>query len=141
MEVLSLCGVLGFCAWEDWKTKEIRVSVILGLAILGLVFHIFAPRLEFWNMVGGIGIGVALYLISILTKEQIGRGDALCFMATGVFLGFWQNLILLWASFTLAGIVGMIYGKATGKTKHVTLPFVPVVFLCLVPQLLLSGGL
>ena len=141
METFSLCSILGICALEDWKAKEIRVSIVMGLAAIGMIFHLFHPRLELLDILGGVSVGVVLYIISILTKEQIGKGDGLCFIATGVFLGFWQNLFLLWASFTVAGLVGMIYGKATGKPKNATLPFLPFVFLCLVPQLVVGGGL
>lgn len=141
MEVLSLCGIMGLCAWEDWKTKKIHIGVVCGLAIIGLLYHLWFPRLTFVDICGGIGIGCVLYVVSVLSKEQIGRGDALCFMGTGVFLGFWGNLFLLWSSFLVAGVVGLIYSKVKGCEAEIRLPFLPIVFGCLLIQLLVGGGL
>lgn len=141
MEVLSLCSIMGLCAWEDLRTKEIRVWVVGLLAVLGVCFHIGLGRLEIPQVLGGCAVGVVLYGVSLLSKEAIGKGDALCFMATGIYLGFWGNLFLLWSSFVVAGIVGILYGKIRGVDKEVSLPFLPYVFVCLVLQLVVGGGL
>ncbi len=141
MEIISLCGGLGVLAWEDWKTKEIHVGAIAALGVLGVLFHLYLERLDILEVFGGFGIGVLLYGISILSKGAIGKGDGLCFMATGIYLGFWNNLFLLWSSFLVAGIVGLVYGKIRGLSKKTQLPFLPYVFVCLVLQLVLGGGL
>ncbi len=141
MEVISLCGGLGVLAWEDFKTQKIHIVRVAALAVLGVLLHVYIGRLDIVDVFGGWGIGVLLYGISILTKEAIGKGDALCFMATGIYLGFWGNLFLLWSSFLLAGIVGLIYGKIRGVSKKTQLPFLPYMFICLVLQLVWGGGL
>ncbi|MCR5641265.1 MAG: prepilin peptidase [Lachnospiraceae bacterium] len=140
MEYIGLCGILGACAWEDWKTKEIHVGALVLMAFIGLVGHLLHPQMKLWELLAGAGVGVILYGISILSREQIGRGDALCFMATGLYLGLWNNLCLLWTSFLLAGVVGFIYGKVRHLGGNARLPFLPFVFVSML-ALLGMGGL
>ncbi|MCR4999545.1 MAG: prepilin peptidase [Lachnospiraceae bacterium] len=140
MEIVTLCGLLGVCAWEDWKTKKIRLELAAGMALMGMLLHLLRFRISLLNILGGVAIGAILYGISILSKEQIGKGDALVFMGTGVFLGWWSNLMLLWTSLLLAGIYGSVYSIVCKKTKETCLPFLPFVFVSLV-ILALAGGL
>ena len=139
MEVISLCSLLGVCAWEDWKSKEIHIGLVGLMGLAGMILHILRFRIGLLDILGGVAVGVALYLVSVASGEKIGKGDAFVFMGTGTFLGFWSNLFLLWGSFFLAGIVGIIYGAVAGETKDTRLPFLPFVFFSLLIQLCLGG--
>ena len=108
MEAVGLLGLLGICGFEDYKLKRIRLVVVNCFAILGVVFHLIYGRISWIDMLGGASVGVVLLVIGYLTKEKIGYGDGILFVATGIYLGFWNNLILLWLSTSLAGIYGIV---------------------------------
>ena len=43
-------------------------------------------------MLLGMGIGIAVWLVSFVTKGKMGIGDAVLLMVTGIYLGAQQNL-------------------------------------------------
>ena len=91
-------------------------------------------------MLGGASVGVVLLVIGYLTKEKIGYGDGILFVATGIYLGFWNNLILLWLSTSLAGIYGIILMLLKKKKKDSEIPLVPFVLGVYVVTLIFNGG-
>lgn len=138
MEVVGLLGMLGVCSWEDLRKRRIRVTLVLGFGVLGLMLHLIFQNLTIWEMLGGMLIGAVLFVVSILSKERIGKGDALLIGVTGIYLGFWDNLILLWASSALAGLVGFVMILAGKKKKEI--PFVPFVLAVYIILLIVGGG-
>ena len=117
MEAVSLLGLLGVCGFEDIKIKRIRLVVVNIFAILGVILHIIYERISWLDMIGGASIGVVLLVIGYFSHEKIGYGDGFLFMATGIYLGFWNNLVLLWLSTSLAGIYGLILMLLKKKKK------------------------
>ena len=140
MEAAGLLGLLGVCGLEDIKLKRIRLVVVNTFAILGIVFHIIYERITWLDMLGGALIGVALLIIGYFSKEKIGYGDGLLFMATGIYLGFWNNLVLLWLSTTLAGIYGLVLMLIKKKKKNSEIPLVPFMLAVYVVSLIFNGG-
>ena len=128
MEMLSLMGILGFFSIEDIKERRIGIIPLLLAAIFGLILHLCYERLSIWNLLGGGAIGLLMYALSIASKERIGKGDALLLAVTGIFLGFWDNLILIWLASIVAAVVGILYMLFLKKGKNEELPFVPCVF-------------
>ena len=87
------------------------------------------------DLLGGCLVGAALVLLAWVTRQQIGYGDGLLFAVTGIFLGFFENLLLLIASlFPAAFFAGVLFLKK--KKKGYRFPFVPFV---LVGYVLLLG--
>ena len=140
MEAIGLLGLLGVCGFEDIKIKRIRLVVVNAFAILGIVFHLIYERISWVDMLGGAAVGVVLLIVGYVSKERIGYGDGLLFMATGIYLGFWNNLVLLWLSTTLAGIYGLILMLLKKKKKEDEIPLVPFVLAVYVVSLIWSGG-
>ncbi len=140
MEAATLLGLLGVCGFEDIKIKKIRLVVINIFAIVGVIYHLIYERLSWLDMLGGMSIGLILLLIGYLSKEKIGYGDGLLFMATGIYLGFWNNLILLWLSTTAAGIYGLILMAFKKKKKESEIPLVPFILGVYVVSLIFNGG-
>lgn len=144
MEALGLLGMLGICGIEDFRLKKISIVVINVFAILGVILHIVYKRITWQEMLGGVLIGAILLLIAFCSKQKIGYGDGALFIATGIYLGFWNNLILLWISSILVAVFGVIkyfYNKRKGmKTKNITLPFAPFVLVVYIIMLFCNGG-
>lgn len=82
-------------------------------------------------------VGIVLYLISILSHGKVGKGDAFLVTSMGVYLGFWNNLTILWMASVMAAIFGVVACVFFRKEKEESLPFVPfllvayLLFLCL----------
>ncbi len=141
MEAVGLLGLLGICGLEDIKIKRIRLVVVNAFAILGVILHILYQRISWIDMICGALLGVILLIIGYFTKEKIGYGDGLIFVATGIYLGFWNNLILLWLSTTLAGIYGLILMIFKKKKKDNEIPLVPFILGVYVLSLIFNGGM
>ena len=85
---------------------------------------------------GRIRFGIALLLYSLVTHESIGYGDGCLFVMTGLFLGIWENLVLLLLASVLAGIGSAVLLFFRKKKKKERIPFVPFVFTAYVLLLL-----
>lgn len=140
VEMLSLLGILGALSIEDIKKKEVSVILIAAAGIFGVVWHVYFSRITIWNLLGGIGVGVVMYVISLLSREQIGKGDALLITVTGIYLGFWGNIILLWVASLFAGLGGVVAVSFFGKGRGFEIPFVPFVFAAYIGCLILWKG-
>ncbi len=137
MEAASLLGMLVLCAYEDIKKKQIRVITVLVFGILGLVFHMLNMEMDIWNILGGMLVGAILFLVSILSREQIGKGDALMLTISGIYLGLFGNLILLWGATFILGLAGI--GCRAFNKKVRSLPFAPFLLLVYILILLAEG--
>lgn len=139
LEAISLLGMLGICTYEDIKNKKIEIFSVMIFGIIGILLHILRMTLGIWDILAGMLIGVFMLVISILSSEKmLGKGDSLMVMISGIYLGFWDNLFLLWGSSFLVGIVGIfMFGF---KSKGKSLPFAPFLTVMYIFLLVLKGG-
>lgn len=140
MEIGCLMGALSLLALEDLKIKKIPIIPLVLTGIVGMIFHLLNWNRNIWDILAGMFIGVVLYFISVITKGKIGRGDGVLFMVTAVYLGFWNNLVLLWIACILAGVVGSVMMIFFKKKKDYKLPFVPFVLLAALVMLVAGKG-
>lgn len=134
---IILGGVLFACAIIDIKSKKISL-VVLGITFVWVLIVLpFRKDISCIEGLGGFLVGITLFGINRVTREQIGLGDACLFCIMGVGLGFWDNLNLLLYSLLLAAIfsAGLILIKKVGK--RYAIPFVPFVLLGYIGVLLL----
>lgn len=139
MSGVGVIGLLGLCSIEDIVKKQVHVTVVCLFGILGVLIHLRYGNLSWQDMLMGAGIGVVLYIVSILSREKIGKGDALIVGAMGVYLGFWPTMAVLWvASFFVAviGVVFMIWGD---KSKNYEMAFVPFLLVAYVAYALVGA--
>lgn len=115
----------------DIRNKKIPVLpvVLMGAALL-------AVRLYKGTDVAGIVCslipGTLLFLLAVLSKEKIGRGDALVLLALGCGYGVWQVIGVLGLSLLLAAVVSAVLLIAKKAGRKTELPFVPFLFCGLV---------
>ena len=140
MEMLGLLGMLGYFSIEDIRRKSVHTVPLIVTAIAGVFLHLYGGRLSIWDLLGGLGIGVVMYGISVASRERVGKGDALVLGVTGIFLGFWNNLLLLWIASFLAMVAGIVAVAFFQKGRHYELPFVPFLFVGLFICLLINRG-
>lgn len=127
MEQIVLLGFLYVLARFDHKTKELPLVLLGCFGAAGLVFSRSADLLSLENMVGGVCVGVFLLLCALVMKEGVGVGDGLLFCATGIYLGLWQNLLLLFLSVLLCATAGGMLVIRKRCTRKASLAFVPFV--------------
>lgn len=140
MEALSLLGMLGFCSIEDVRSKRINIIVALLFGILGVYFHLHLNRLSVFEMIGGVLVGVGLYMISVLSGESIGKGDAVLMVVVGIYMGFWYSLVLLWAASMMVGVAGIFAATIMGKGRKFEIPFTPFLLIVYIIFLVINDG-
>ncbi|MBR5648884.1 prepilin peptidase [Pseudobutyrivibrio sp.] len=125
MREIGLFIFYGLTAFDDIKTKQVRMLEIIVFGILGIIVNIVWPVKSFESIICGLLVGIVLYLFSILTNEKIGKGDCFIIMVSGLYLGFIDVLVLIWISSLLALIYGLITIKRLKKDSSYEMPFVP----------------
>lgn len=147
--------LLGVAGWQDYKYRSIKVNVFLGFGIFGGILRGVGLVMEkqfqgctapgAWLLLGSygadigaaMGIGLLLLILSAVTREAVGKGDGCFFVVSGIYLGFWRNLELLWASLFLCLIAGGVIAaldlvrdrKGSANIRKLSLPFLA----CAVP--------
>ncbi len=125
MMTIGVAWLLALAAYDDIRTREIRIIYILIFAIAGIVLNILTPPESISSILCGVLTGVVVLIFSILSNEKIGKGDALLLMVIGLYLGFYMTIALLWLASIMAAIFGIaIIGIKKEKLRY-EIPFVP----------------
>ena len=136
-EQTVVLGLLAVCSMQDIKTQKIRLNPILVTGILGVIWHMLYQKIQLGNMLLGMGIGIAVWLVSFVTKGKIGIGDAVLLMVTGIYLGAQQNLALFLTALFLAGLWGLYLLVVRKRPRTETFPFVPFLLAAYVEMLVI----
>lgn len=134
-EITLLLGLFT-CAWIDWKKQLVYSAIPAFLGIVGICFHIVSQSITIWNVLAGMSLGGVFLVISWLTKEEVGMGDGIIFMLTGIYLGFWNNLELIVLTLLLAGVIACVLMISKKKGRKDRMPMIPIVFVAYVILLL-----
>ncbi len=123
--MLAVTGVyLVVMAVCDIRAKKIPLLPgILGIIFVcagNLILHI-----SWVHWVLGMAIGIALGVIGRVSRGAIGGGDALVYCLTGAYLGFFENLELLFISLMLSSLVSLFLITVRHVGKRYSIPFVP----------------
>lgn len=138
MEIIGLIGMLGICSVEDIWKRQVHVAVISIFGIIGIVLHVYYAKQSAFDLFAGMLVGIVLYIISILSGGRIGRGDALLVTSMGTYLGFWDNLTVLWMASVMAAVFGVMILIFLKKEREKRLPFVPFLLVAYLLFLTLS---
>ena len=127
LEQIGLFCFYGITALEDFRTKQIRLIEIAFFGIIGILIDVMLRPYSLLSIIGGVFVGVVLYVFSIVTNEKIGKADALIVMVSGLYLGFMNILVLLWISSVFAAIGGGLFLLTIDResTGDFDLPFMP----------------
>ena len=143
MKAAVLLIFLVLLSREDIKTQELpqRLLLLAGIAGVGFFFAGSLPgitedSLPAWvsgpgelltagQLLSGVAVGAALFVISLLSCGRIGQGDAVMVLIMGCYFGGFQSLMLLWGASFLAGLYGLFLLLLFHKRKTDRIPFVP----------------
>lgn len=136
----ALCLLLGALAVADYKKREIPLWPIAAVLCIGILNLHMQHYRDWRNVLGGIGVGAVLLLLSKATSGRIGAGDGLVIMAVGIFAGLRSTLLCLCAAFFLAsfGALFLLCVKRAGKDHK--MPFIPYIFAAYILTVCMQTG-
>lgn len=79
--------LLFFAGVADIRRKEIKIAYILGMSVVSIACIYMSEQRAVFDIVGGVSIGLCMIGLSLMTREQIGRGDGMVVAAVGAMLG------------------------------------------------------
>ncbi len=135
--IVLLCALAALSRF-DIKKKELPLPLLGAGAAAGLIICLTTGEPSLYGMLGGICIGGLLLLGALVSRESIGIGDGLLFVVTGIYLGFWENLVLLFLAAAACAVTGLILMLAKKYTRKHSLPFVPFVLASDLAMLMLT---
>lgn len=124
----------------DIRKQKIWIPAILVEVLLLSVVNCLRGQGGFLLLAASIGTGSVFYLISVVTRGQIGKGDAFLFVMTGSGMGVAGNIKLIYLTFFIAFFAAAFLWlvKKTGKDYRMPLaPFVLTSFCLLMVERLL----
>ena len=131
---------LGYNAYVDIKFKEIPVNIALITSVVGVVLTFLATIISgimsvemIFSVVKTLIIslipGVVLYLVSKITNQIIGYGDAMVVGVIGLYLGAKNVVNIMLIAFFIAGLIALYEIVIMKKNKRYEMPFVPFLFV------------
>ena len=140
--VIKITGIftfLLFCSIQDIREQKISVKMIAlsGCLFLtaSLLFDNMQPGQRMWNLLPGL----ISFLLALLTKEQIGYGDAACLTALGVIIPADLILGAVMGGLILISIFSGILLTSKKADRKTTLPFLPFLSAGMVFQVVLNN--
>lgn len=129
LAIAIIMGMLLFAAAVfDIKSKSIGLRVIAALMFTGFAGAFARENFGVAEALGGFLIGTCAFGVSMISKEQIGRGDGLVIMAMGLMLGFRECLAAVCAASIIMAIVSVIVLILRKGNRNTRLPFIPALF-------------
>lgn len=119
----------------DIKKREVDIRFLMA----GFLIALTAPVLELMfgdetvlllliNTGGGLMTGLVFLAVSVMTREEIGRADALVLCQTGIAFGLKGNLVIIGSALILSlpTALFMLVVRKAGKKSRI--PFIPLIF-------------
>lgn len=132
-----MLGLLGICAYQDLKKREISVLFLGVMSVLAIFAAIWCKDVSIAQRLAGGFVGALFLAISRLTKEAIGYGDSWLVCILGVYMGAREMLqVLLFASL-LAALCSLFYLWKKRWKRKAAIPFVPFVAVMYLGAILL----
>lgn len=128
--------LLLYNTWLDMIKRQVSIVSLLLFGVAGFSLFLYFQQFSILSLVGGIGIGILMILVSKLTNGGFGMGDGGLLCVTGFYLGFYRNIELFLGALVLAAVWGgvlLVLKKAGRKTE---LPFVPFLMTAYIGMLL-----
>jgi len=122
---IMLVSVLCPMTVKDYRTKKVNSYLCLLFTFASLVIRVYVVKESDVILLLDLLPGIILYLIALLTKESIGKGDAIVLMFIGSVSGFNLELEALFISLILSGVLSLILLVLKKATRKTELPFVP----------------
>jgi leader peptidase (prepilin peptidase)/N-methyltransferase len=127
--LMILIGVMLFAAGViDMRRLIVSRVFILSLLAVCVVAFFTQENPNILTAVSGTLVGICILGISMLSGEQLGKGDGLVIAALGVAVGFRGCLVVVCIASVIMSFIALCllaFKKGNRKTR---LPFIPAIF-------------
>lgn len=123
--ICSVLGMLGICSIEDIRKKEIQSVRVLCFGIGGILLHLWQRNQSLYSMLGGIAVGAAVIILSLVSGGIIGIGDGLVLCVAGIYIGGINTMRLLLTGLFLSSLYALVLLFMHRKRRKDTIPFIP----------------
>ena len=143
MEIVELiiCLVTGayLLLMSVLDIKNRRIPLLPGMILLVVITGVCIPfATDIVYRLLGVAVGAFLYIVSKVSRGEVGEADAFVYAVTGMTIGIYHNVEVLLVSLFLAAIVSaflLVIKKVDRKYK---LPFIPFTFAGYVVVMMLN---
>ena len=127
---------LGMMSLFDLKSHKLPVVYVAFALLSAVSVRIIFNDVPLRTYITASVIGVIFIFISCFSNERIGYGDSFIILFIGILLGFENLMFILFASFIMCSLTGIVIMCVNKSYKNICLPFVPFLFASFV---LLAG--
>lgn len=117
------------CAVQDKRERAVRDSVYVLFSILGIICSVLSER-NFFNILLAFIPGIVLLMISKLSGEALGMGDALFYMVSAMYIDIRVVFIMLLVSMFICGIISLFiiayYGIGRRGRHEFSIPYLTI---------------
>lgn len=115
------------CMITDWRKRKIPLlwNILCGIGMLFYQF-VFAGQ-SIGSLLSSVLVGAILLAAAKICDQCIGYGDGIVFLVIGMWLGFWDTLVLLFGSLVLSSMKALFLILIKKKEKTYKIPFIPFV--------------
>ena len=113
-------------SYTDIRRQEIWLPPLLvEIPMLIILNYIYGnPGISLW--IASAGCFALLYIISVATGGQLGKGDAVLFGMTGAGMGLYSNLLLLYLTFFIAFVTAVFQVVVRRADRKKQMPLAPM---------------
>lgn len=126
VDIMVIFGLLYATVTDIWKRKIWLPLFVVEIPVV-LLMSCIADRGNSGVWIASIGGFCIFYLASVVTKGQVGKGDAFLFSLAGAGVGLLYGIILLYLTFFLAVMVVGIVMAWRRVRKNDTIPLAPFI--------------
>ncbi len=119
--VLCLLVIFGIV---DIRKRSFPIRALVAAFFASVVSYLLLGGNVAQGIAGGISGGVVC-AIGKISRGQIGNGDGLLLVVTGVLLGFWGNMELFLAGLFFCAVFSVWAIVLRHKGRGYRIPFVP----------------
>ena len=109
--------------------KSRRIPLLPGVILLVVITGLCIPfAADIVSRLLGVAVGAFLYIVSKISRGEVGEADAFVYAVTGMTIGIYHNVEVLLVSLFFAAIVSAFLLVIKRVDRKCKLPFIPFTF-------------
>lgn len=121
---------------KDIRTKRINGAIVIVAILVAIKCRLKLDDERDLEILLSFLPGAFLYVLSMATREKIGKGDALLVSFIGSVCGLRFSIVMLLLSFIVSSVTALVLLVMKKATKNTEMPFAPFLSIGV-----LAGGL
>lgn len=127
VEVIVIIIFLLICSYYDIRESVIYTNVCTVFALFAILFELVVVNEEMIVLFCGIMPSVFIFIISIISNESIGKGDALIFFVIGIMFGIVKSMLIFLIALVITVFYSMPLILFKQKKLKSSIPFSPFI--------------